>query len=361
MLTGAAQSETAFQRLRETTDASDVVVAHPDAEHDPVSAVAAVDAAAGVKNASAAVELFVRPAGTEYFPDFNLYPIAPLVAQGTGDLDAPVITSGRAVDPRRPDEIALSEELAASLGVSVGETVTLESMTAKWVDVAFNGGDPGPPDGPRVDAQVVGLARTPADFERWQGILFMSPAFVERYGGELNAYHGIYAQLSDDASRQAQSGALPGLEGIEVGPSPFGDDAATDDGLGTIAAALRLVAGAAALAGAVALALLLARLARVALADQPTLVTLGWTRLQLVGAAMLACGPWLLIGVGLGLVAGALASPLALVGLARSVHPTPRSVVVNGGILLGAAAVGVVGGLLMAAFAAGRASTPQGR
>ena len=41
-------------------------------------------------------------------------------------------------------------EVAAELGISVGDTVTLESMTTRWVEVANNGGDPGPPDGPKV-------------------------------------------------------------------------------------------------------------------------------------------------------------------------------------------------------------------
>ena len=99
----------------------------------------------------------MRPAGTDYFPDYNLYPVAPLGPQSAHAMDVALITKGRPVDAGRFDEIAVSEKLAADLGVGVGDRITLESMTAKWVDAANNGGDPGRPDGPRVRVEVVGL------------------------------------------------------------------------------------------------------------------------------------------------------------------------------------------------------------
>ncbi len=37
----------------------------------------------------------------------------------------------------------------------------LESVTDEWIEVAYTGGDPGLPDGPRVEVRVVGVARTP--------------------------------------------------------------------------------------------------------------------------------------------------------------------------------------------------------
>ncbi len=137
-LTGAARSETAFHRLRAATRASDVIIS--------------------------------------------------LRAQSGDTVNGPGITSGRPVDPSRPDEVALSEHLAAALHVKVGDNLTLESMTAHWVDLANTGGDPGPPDGPRVHVKVIGLSRNPADFGRWKGVLHLAPAFVQRYGGRLNVY-----------------------------------------------------------------------------------------------------------------------------------------------------------------------------
>jgi putative ABC transport system permease protein len=232
-------------------------------------------------------------------------------------------------------------------------------MTASWVD-ASDHGDPGPPDGPRIKVEVVGLTRTPADFGRWKGLLHLSPAFVERYGGQISVRSGVAARLSDEALRRARRGALAGLAGAEMGSSPFGDDAATDDGLGTIATALRLVAAAAVLAGAIATALALVRLSRLALRDRPVLVALGWTKPQLMGAVALVLAPWLAVSIGIGLPAGLLASPLALVGLARSVDPTPRSVLIDTGVVLSALVGAVIVGVLMVAIAAQRAASPRG-
>jgi ABC-type lipoprotein release transport system permease subunit len=356
LLTAAERSETAFERLRSATRASDAIVMEtsdgPTDFEVPIADVAAVD---GVEGATAQAELFVRPAGTDLFPDYNLWAGAPLQAPTVDSLDTPLIAKGRAVDPSRTDEVVVSEKLAAKLGIGVGDSIMLESMTSDWVDVAFEGGDPGPPDGPKVPVRVVGLSRTPGDFGRMEGILLLSPAFVERFGGQLRVYVGVHARLSDDARRKAENGGLPGLaENLEVRPSPFGDVDATDGGLGTIATALRLVALVASLAGAVVTALTLARLTRTALRDRPTLAALGLTTRDFVGAAVLMFAPWLLVGIGLGLLAGVLQSGQAMVGLARRIDPASGSAVADVGVVVGTAAVAVVVGMLMVTVAARR-------
>ena len=199
LLTAAGRSETAFERLRSATRASDAIVELSDGSTNfdvPTTAVAAVD---GVEGATAQAELFVRPAGTDLIPDYNLWAGAPLQAPTVDSVDTPLITKGRAVDPSRTDEVVVSEKLAATIGVGLGDSVMLESMSRDWVDLAFNGGDPGPPDGPKVQVRVVGLSRTPGDFGRLEGILLLSPAFVARYGDQLRVDVGVLARLSDDA------------------------------------------------------------------------------------------------------------------------------------------------------------------
>ena len=251
--------------------------------------------------------------------------------------------------------MVLSEGLAAELGVSVGDTVTLESMTTSWVDVSTNGGDPGPPDGPKVKVGVVGLSRRPADFARWEGLLHLSPAFVERYGGQLRVSASVEIRLSQQASLQAVRGVVGELaEDVEGDSALFGGDSATEDGLDAIAMTLRIIAGVAALAGAVVIALALARVTRLGLGDHRTLVALGWTSRQLALAAVLVFAPWVFLGVGLGVVGGVFVSPLVMVGLARSVDPVPGSMVVDGGVVLGVGLVAVVFGLLVVGFSARR-------
>ena len=61
-------------------------------------------------------------------------------------------------------------------------------MTSAWVDIAFNGGDAGPPDGPTVEVEVVGLARSPADFGRWSGVIHLTPAYAARHQDQVHAY-----------------------------------------------------------------------------------------------------------------------------------------------------------------------------
>src|SRR5262249_3670774 len=139
-----------------------------------------------------------------------------------------------------------------------------------------------------------------------------------------------------------------------------GDDAATDDGLGTIATALRTLAAVVALAGAVVTLLVLGRLTRTALHEQPTLTALGCTRRALVRVVLLEFAPWLLAGIAGGVAVGLLLSPLSLVGLARRIDPQPTSVLSDGTVIVGVAVVAVACAVVATAIIASRASVPSG-
>jgi predicted lysophospholipase L1 biosynthesis ABC-type transport system permease subunit len=373
-LVAASRSEQAFTRLRAETAGADVAVfVGPDEDQDPETfdtaaalgeterAVAAID---GVESTAAEAELFVRPVGRDdLYPDYNLFPRAPLRTRDTRALNRPVMVAGRAVDPRRADEVVLSERFAQDLGVSVGDVLPLESMSDAWVDVAFNGGDPGPADGPKMRPTVVGLARSPADFGRYQGIMHFSPAFVARYGSGMRTYEHVETKLATGGepspAMKARFDKVTGDD--EVGPSIFADDGATRDGLDTIARALRIVAIVAAVAGAVVVMLAVARLARLTFRDHAALRALGWTRGQFVSTAILAFGPALLVGVAAGLVLGTVLAPRALVGLAGRVDPHPDRVLVNGGVVLLVGLGAIVLGLVAAALAGHRSRRVETR
>ena len=85
------------------------------------AARAAVESTQGVLQADVAAELFVRPEGTEYFPDFQLLASAPR-DQMDGGLDTPVIVDGRPPVPTRADEVAIGESLAAELDLEPGDS-----------------------------------------------------------------------------------------------------------------------------------------------------------------------------------------------------------------------------------------------
>ncbi|HUS62300.1 MAG TPA: hypothetical protein VMY34_08890, partial [Acidimicrobiales bacterium] len=294
-LTGARRVETAFDRLRVDSHSSDLRFFFDGSDlESSLDQLAQVD---GISEIGVSSEMFVRPVGSELFPDYQLLAIAPRPDQGGDVLDIPRIVKGRAVRPGAVDELALSEELASELDIAVGDTIEIESMSVEWIDVAFNGGDPGPPDGPVVSLEVVGLARTPADFGRWLGVIHLSPAFAARYEDQVRTYTWVSARVTDasEAGLSAlKEGPLDAFEVQEVDRSFFTDSDATNDGLNTIAVSLRLVALAAVLAGVTAVGLALVRLARDALAVRVTLAAIGWTRAQLETLVVLLLLPWVL-------------------------------------------------------------------
>jgi hypothetical protein len=352
MLLGADRSETAFDRLRATANASDATLFLPEGEDD--LALERVDALRlpGVVAASAFAEPFVRPKGTELVPDYDLYPIVRF--DGAPDaVNRAVITSGRAVDPNRPDEVVLSEALAKSLGLHAGDPLQLESVSDAYVDIFFAGGDPGPPDGPLVDATIVGIERTPADLGRYKGTIEVTPAYVERYGSQIHAVRSIHARLSSGVDPRA----LMTDRGSASDTSAFGDDASTDDGLDTIAKALRLVAVAAALAGIGAIAIAYNRACRVALQDRSTLSAMGWSARRQQTATTLALCPSLFVAVPLGAVLGSLTSRYALVGLAERIDPRPASVEINWGLAGAVVATSLAIGLLVLIISAQRTTS----
>jgi ABC-type lipoprotein release transport system permease subunit len=363
----ASRSERAFTRLRAATNAADVAVfVGPDEEEDPETFdqrqaivatqhdVAGID---GVTATAAQAELFVRPEGRDdLYPDYNLFSRAPLRRRDVGRVNDLVIVAGRAVDPRRANEVVLDERFAKDLGVSVGDTLPLESMSDAWVELAFNGGDPGPPDGPKMRVEVVGLARSTADFGRYQGIMHFSPAFVSKYGDGMRTYEMIETKLatSGEPSPALKDRFDAAVGDDEVGPSIFADDGSTRDGLDTIARALRIVAIVGVVAGGMVVALAVARLARLTFQDHATLRALGWTRGQFASAAVLVFAPAVVAGVVAGLVLGAVFAPRALVGLAGRVDPHPDRILVNGGALMLVGFASAVLGLVAAAVAGHR-------
>lgn len=365
-VSAASRSEHAFTDLRAATHASDITVTPDEADAEVNEVRRSVASIRGVTRTSVSTEVFVRPAGRDdLFPDFNLFAGAPGRFGRGGPVNVPLIVQGRAPGSARVHEVAVSEHLASDLDVSVGDVLRLESMTDAWVDVAFNGGDPGPPDGPAIRARVVGIARSPADFGRWQGLLHFSPAFVERYADQIRTYGWVDAQLRSGSTAQRAADerrVARALDGFEAGPSDvFGDPQAVTDGLGTIATTLRITALVAAIAGLAVVGLVLARSTRAALQDRPTLVALGWTTRELMLAGLLGFGPWLGLGVAIGLAAGVVAAPHALVGLAAQVDPALGAAHVDIIVVLCTGAFSIAIGVAVIVVTARRTGTTETR
>lgn len=329
VLLGAARSVTAMDRLRQETKASDVILGGGD---QAASLLTTVAAAPGVVAASAGRELFVKPKGAELFPDYNLFSFAPYPLPGGTAVDVPVIVEGRAANEARTDEVVMNRALSDQLGLHIGDKFDLESETFEWVEAAFSGQEPGPPDGPQTQATLVGLALAPVDFTRTGNVLYLTTAYADRYQDQIRTYSYVHAILTDAKRAELEAGQSFGTgtgDNIDVQSSHNGRPKGVQDSLETIAAALRLVAATFGLAALAAIGLLTVRLAREIAADRATLIAIGWTEPDVMGLAILVLAPAIAVGLGAGVVAGVVASPRTSVGLAAAVDPAGRSVVVE--------------------------------
>jgi hypothetical protein len=179
-------------------------------------------------DAEALAILAVSPDFDRLFPGYHILAVAVLDVPGADPVDFPLVTEGRQPNPAATDEIAVSEDMAAALGVGVGDRLELQSATEELVFASFEGATSGPPDGPHIDATVTGVTRTPLDFSDRVGLLSLTSAFAERYSPEVQTWRFASARLATpaDGERLAHDGA-PGLDE----PQTSEGDADAADGL----------------------------------------------------------------------------------------------------------------------------------
>ena len=93
VVAGAEQASTAMDRLRAQTHASDVFFSVGEGDPAPFLKVAA--ATPGVVGATLVRDFYVRPKGSDLFPDYNLLAFAPTSAAADVSIDVPFIVEGR--------------------------------------------------------------------------------------------------------------------------------------------------------------------------------------------------------------------------------------------------------------------------
>ncbi|GAA4883472.1 FtsX-like permease family protein [Pseudonocardia benzenivorans] len=119
------------------------------------------------------------------------------------DLVRPVVVAGRMPAREAPDEVLLSESIAADSGLGVGSRITLRMLTLQQVsmfDVGF-----GPPAGPTTQVTVVGIGRMPT----WGGALAAvqaGPAFAAKFLPDIVGY-AIYARFAPEPDAAQRFGA----------------------------------------------------------------------------------------------------------------------------------------------------------
>jgi ABC-type antimicrobial peptide transport system permease subunit len=256
--------------------------------------------------------------------------VGPVDAKFGSVVDRARIVAGRAADPSAVDEITIGENLAAQLHLRVGGDLATESYTPGQAAALVGGAtDVSRPGGPHLRLRIVGIVRRPldlGDFGAAGGIVVATPAFTRAYSDQIGAFgmvlrvrarNGAADAPRVEAAARRIFGASPGF-----GVQPLAvENEGARNAVDVLTLALWIFAGVAALAGVVAIGIVLSREISLASAEQATLRALGLTRPQRV----VMNGPQALFVAGGGALLAALgavgASPLFPIGIARHAEP----------------------------------------
>ncbi|HLM17457.1 MAG TPA: hypothetical protein VK549_06515, partial [Acidimicrobiia bacterium] len=358
---GARRADTAYERFRAETLASDVSVAPTEFDADVFDAIERLPQVAA---STRPVFPFVVPA------DSGLYPFLDFLAyanpeEQSAQVDVPRVLAGRLPRPDRADEMAIIERYADEAGLAVGDRVRFESYAPEQFEDLFSSGDAGPPSGPRTAATVTGIVDAP-DFlsEREANFLprvFLTPAFLERYGESMATYPGgITVRLRNGerdvpAFTRAVRALLPDDPTLEIQPSTD-VSRRIDESIRVLVVALVLCAASAALAALVAVGFAMSRHLSRSPTEIVTMSSLGMTARGRIGASVTAMLPVALGGAALSVALALAASPLMPVGIARDADPdlglSFDPLVLGVGFLV--VAGGVTGLAALSAWRAGR-------
>ncbi len=194
---GARRTETAYSRMLEATRSFDVL-ANPDqgAQTDlDFDAVAALPDTSALGRAAG---MFLLTPDAQGEPDFEHSTGAVASADGVFgyDLGRLNYVEGGPPDPERADEVAMDPELAARLGVGVGDTVELLAPDLS----AGPPPDDGLPPFEPMPFRVVGLgwdsSQILSDETFASNQLLVSPAYYRAHRREVG-YWGLVADVGD--------------------------------------------------------------------------------------------------------------------------------------------------------------------
>ncbi|HET6965397.1 MAG TPA: ABC transporter permease [Acidimicrobiales bacterium] len=275
----------------------------------------------------------------------------------TRSVDRPLVVAGRLPDPSDPLEAVVDELAAPKLHLHVGSPLHVRSYSADQLRggslAGGVGNGPTEPTGPSYTLRVTGIVRFATDvnaivpvaakqdvvYEGQQNV-YMSSAFVPRLAHDLGVPVQQMSGMNVFSVRLRHGPAdwqpfVAAAKKLTAGSSvPVQFEAGDTLGIQTAArsaargirvetTALALFGGLAALVTVLLVGQAVSRQLRADAADRAVLRSLGATRWQLAGAAMLR--PALVAAAGslVALAVAAAASPLMPVGLARKaeIHP----------------------------------------
>ena len=356
---GARRSTTALARFSASSRASDL-----ELDVDAATPPGQVDAFAHSPGVAAVARLYAYAQQVDGYPELQI--ASALDGRLGSVVDRARVVSGRMTNPDAPFEIDVGEGLAKLAHLHVGDHVHTSSLSPAQMALLESGKEPGPAKGPSSTLNVVGVVRRPLDLgdrAASGGVVILTPAYNRQFHDRIGVFTEVLRVRLVDGKRD-----VPRVEATArrlFGKSPFFqatdlsvENGGASDAINVLTLALWIFAAVGALAGAVAISIVLAREVSVSGVDQPTLQSLGMTpRARFAAGALLSA---FVAGAGV-LVAAILAvcvSPLFPVGIARRADPHPGLHVdwlaIGGGAAVLAVFVVVVGSL--AAFRVSRAS-----
>ena len=289
-------------------------------------------------------------------------------------LDRWKILEGRRSDPTKVDEAVLDYETARTLGLGVGDELTLtfpRRATFNQQIVSFLAGLPARVAGtgtagaidrldfhgePEVTFHIVGIATDPVTFPPVPGqlepFLRLTPAFTERYAADLTRSNVLFvdlADITDLASFRSDVARLSGGTTVFFGLTQADHEANVNRTLHLAAVVLWLLAGLIALAALLVSFQALSRQAFVESSEHPVLRALGMTRRERFATGLVRTTVVAVLATLVAVVVAIALSPLWPIGLARVAEPSPgievNLAIVGVGILAVFLAIFVIGAL----------------
>jgi ABC-type lipoprotein release transport system permease subunit len=320
---GARRSATALDRFDAFSRRSDVEISIGRATPERL---ARFERSPGVGDTVLLRGYSIVPRGA---PDDELSIAAPVDDRMSRVLDRSRLVAGRRAHPDDPLEITIGESLAHQRHLAIGDTFEARSYTQDAIDRAFAGGEPGTPTGPELRFRIVGIDRRPLDLgvrEAAGGVIVLTPAFDRTYAGKVGLYTDVIRARGEHGPRDVpkMTAAARRIFGDAraFGAQNLGvETEGARDAIDVLTTALWIVAGIAALAGAVTIAIVLTRDLANATVDPGLLAGLGMTRRQRVAVHLPRALLVAVAGALLALALSVLLSPRFPVGLARRADP----------------------------------------
>ena len=317
---GARRSSTALTRFKASSRSADLeLAAAPTARQ-----VARLRRLPGVAAVAAlpAYGLVISSA-----PEFQSIGAATDREFGRG-VDRDRLIAGRRPDPGAVREITIGEGLANRLHVTVGSFITAESFTPEQIAATLSGVSDVGPRGPTVKLRVVGIARRPLDLGEQAasgGLLVLTPAFAHEYDGRIGVF-GTRIRVRTEHGASDVPSVIAGARRV-LGPAMFiaqglaVESQGARNAIDVIALVLWIAAAVIAVAGLVAVAIVVSREISGLADDLDRMRELGCTRAQRIRMGTASALVVALCGAAVAVVGAAALSPLFPLGVARRADP----------------------------------------